>query len=48
MLGWMKAPKQRVEELDKENKKLHRDIAQVFGTRGRAYIYSANGHGACC
>jgi transposase len=29
MLGWMKAPKQRVEELDKENKKLHRDIAQL-------------------
>ena len=27
---------------------LHRDIARVFGTRGRAYIYSANGHGACC
>ena len=25
---------------------LHRDIARVFGTRGRAYIYSANGHGA--
>ena len=29
MLGWMKAPKQRVEELDKENKKLHRDIEQL-------------------
>ena len=25
---------------------LHRDIARVFGTRGHAYIYSANGHGA--
>ena len=25
---------------------LHRDIARVFGTLGRAYIYSANGHGA--
>lgn len=25
---------------------LHRDIARVFGTAGRAYIYIANGHGA--
>ena len=25
---------------------LHRDIAQVFRTQGRAYIYIANGHGA--
>src|ERR1700721_2861517 len=25
---------------------LHRDIARVFQTEGRAYIYIANGHGA--
>ena len=25
---------------------LHRDVARVFGTKGRAYIYIANGHGA--
>src|SRR6266581_1654932 len=25
---------------------LMRDIARVFNTKGRAYIYSANGHGA--
>lgn len=25
---------------------LHRDIARLFGTQGRAYIYVANGHGA--
>jgi alanine-glyoxylate transaminase/serine-glyoxylate transaminase/serine-pyruvate transaminase len=25
---------------------LHRDMARVFGTKGRAYIYIANGHGA--
>src|SRR3954447_13287337 len=25
---------------------LHRDMARVFNTRGRAYIYIANGHGA--
>lgn len=29
MLGWMKAPNQRIEELDKENQKLHRDIEQL-------------------
>jgi len=29
MLGWMKAPRQRVEELDKENKKLQREIEQL-------------------
>src|ERR1700721_4815282 len=25
---------------------LLRDVARVFNTKGRAYIYSANGHGA--
>src|SRR5271169_5082848 len=25
---------------------LMRDVARVFNTKGRAYIYSANGHGA--
>src|ERR1700758_2901855 len=25
---------------------LMRDVARVFNTRGRAYIYAANGHGA--